>query len=99
MLISSRERDRQNVCESCGNYANKCPDAKGKDGKGFFKVRQLEEPAMDKKEEKSIRLIRIRHSDHNRNDPDLFLRYWIKLYDLPVRFAISYILFTWPMCL
>ena len=42
---------------------------------------------MDKKDEKSIRQIRIRHSDLNRNDPDPFFRYWIKLYDLagPVR--------------
>ena len=52
-----------------------------------FKVRKLDEPAMDKKDEKSIWQIRIRHSDLNRNDPDPFLRYWIKLYDLagPVR--------------
>jgi len=42
---------------------------------------------MDKKEEKSIRRIRIQHSDLNRSDEDPFLRYWIKLYDLagPVR--------------
>ena len=34
--------------------ANKCPDAKAKcpDGKGYFKVRQLEEPSMDKKDER-----------------------------------------------
>ena len=74
-------------CHKKGHYANKCPDAKGKDGKGFFKVRQLEEPFPDKKDEKSIRQIRIRHSDLNRDDPDPFLRYWIKIYDLagPVR--------------
>ena len=30
-------------CHKKGNYANKCPDAKGKDGK---RVRQLEEPEM-----------------------------------------------------
>ena len=61
--------------------ANRCPDAKSK---GFFKVRQLEEPAMDKK---SIRQIIIRHSGLNCSDPDPFLRYWIKQYDLagPVR--------------
>ena len=37
---------------------------------------------MDKKDE-----IKIRHSDLNRNDPEPFLRYWIKQYDLtgPVR--------------
>ena len=65
-------------CHKKGHYANKCPDAKGK---AFFKVRQLEEPAMDKKDEKSIRQIRIRHSDLNRSDPDPLL------YDLagPVR--------------
>jgi hypothetical protein len=77
-------------CHKKGHYANKCPDAKGKDGKGYFKVRQLEEPSPDKKDEKSIRQIRIRHSDLNRDDPDPFLRYWIKLYDLagPVRDAL-----------
>ena len=62
-------------CHKKGNYANKCPDAKVKDGKGFFKVRQLEEPSMDKKEEKSIRQIRIRHLDLNRSDTDPFLHY------------------------
>ena len=42
---------------------------------------------MDKMEEKSIRQIRIRHSDLNFSDEDPFLHYWIKLYDLaePVR--------------
>ena len=55
--------------------------------KGLFKVRQVEEPVIDKMDEKSIRQIRVRHSDLNRNDPDPFLRYWIKLYDLsePIR--------------
>ena len=61
---------------------NKCPHAKSKDGKSFFKVRQLEEPAIDKKDKKLMRQIRIRHSDLNHSDPDPFLRYWIKLYDL-----------------
>jgi len=77
-------------CHKKGHYANKCHDAKSKDGKGFFKVRQLEEPALDKKDEKSIRQIRIRHSDLNRNDSDPFLRYWIKVYDLagPIRDAL-----------
>ena len=45
-------------CHKKGHSANKCPDAMSKDGKGFFKVRQLEEPSPDKKEEKSIRQIR-----------------------------------------
>ena len=85
-------------CHKKGHYANKCPDAKSKDGKGIFKVRQLEEPTIDKKDEKSIRQIRIRHSDLNRSDPGPFLRYWINLYDLG-RFATSYTLATWPMCL
>ena len=31
---------------------------------------------------KEIRQIKIRHSDLNRSDPDPFLRYWIKVYDL-----------------
>ena len=35
-------------CHKKGHYANKCPDAKSKDGKDFFKVRQLEEPTIDK---------------------------------------------------
>ena len=43
-------------CHKKGHYANKCPDAKSKDEKGFFKVRQLEEPASDKKDEKAIRI-------------------------------------------
>ena len=74
-------------CHKKGHYANKFPDAKVKDRKGFFKVRQLEETSMGKKEKKSIRQIRIRHLDLNRSDADPFLRYWIKLYDLagPVR--------------
>jgi len=32
-------------CHKKGHYASKCPDAKSKDDKGVFKVRQLEEPA------------------------------------------------------
>ena len=69
------------------DYINKCPDTKGKEGKCYFKVRQLEEPSNDKKEEKAIRQIRIRHSELNRSDPELFIQYWIKVYDLagPVR--------------
>ena len=55
-------------CRKKGYYANKCPDEKSKDGKGYFKVRQLEEPVIDKKDDKSI--MQIRHSDLNRNDLD-----------------------------
>ena len=53
-----------------GHYANKCPDAKAKDGKGNFKVLkvQLED---NKKDAKSIRKIRIRHSDLNSGDYDI----------------------------
>jgi 5-formaminoimidazole-4-carboxamide-1-beta-D-ribofuranosyl 5'-monophosphate synthetase len=51
-----------------------CPDAKAKDGRGYFKARQLEDPSVDKKEEKSIRQIRIRHSDLNTGHQDPFLR-------------------------
>ena len=43
------------VCYKKGHYANKCPDANAKDGKGFFKVKQLEEPSAEKKDEKPIR--------------------------------------------
>jgi len=57
-------------------------DAKAKDGKKYFKVRQLEDPAAEKKDEKSIRQIRIRHLDLNSGYHDPFLRYWIKIYDL-----------------
>ena len=42
-------------CHKKGHYANKCPDAKAKDGKRFFKVRQLEEQYAEKMNEKSIR--------------------------------------------
>jgi len=66
-------------CHKQGHYANKCPDAKAKDWKGYFRVRQLEDPA-EKKDEKSIRQIRIRHSDSGEYDP--FLCYRIKIYDL-----------------
>jgi hypothetical protein len=69
-------------CYKKGHYANKCPDAKAKDGTGYFKARKLEDPSLDKKEGKSIRHIRIRHSDHNTGYHDPFLRYWIKIYDL-----------------
>ena len=55
-----------------GHYANKCPHAKAKDGKGYFKVRQLEDRSAEKNEEKWNRQIRIRHSDLN-TDP--FVRY------------------------
>ena len=43
-------------CHKKGHYANECPDAKAKakDGKGFFKVRPLEEPSAEKTDEKSI---------------------------------------------
>ena len=55
-------------------YANKCPDAKAKDGKGYFKVRQLEDPKdEEKKDERSIRQIKIRHSDLNSGYHDLTL--------------------------
>ena len=64
-------------CHKKGHYANKCPDAKAKDGKGHFKVRQLEAPSAETKDEKSIRQIRIRHSDLNRGYHDPCLRYWI----------------------
>ena len=62
-------------------------DAKGKDGKRFFELRQLEEPSNEKMDKKAMRQIRIRHLDLNRSIPDPFLRCWIKLYDLsgPVR--------------
>ena len=51
-----------------GHYANKCRDEKAKDGKGFFlKVRQLEEPSAEKKDQS--------HSDLNSADYDPFLRY------------------------
>ena len=74
-------------CHKKEHYTNKFPDAKGEDGKGYSKMRHLEEPSNEKKDEKAIRQIRIRHSDLNRSDPDPFLRYWIKLYDMagPVR--------------
>ena len=65
-----------------GHYANKYPDAKAKakDGKGIFKLRQLEEPSLEKKDDKSIRQIRIRQSEP-RSDSDPFLCYWVKVYD------------------
>ena len=57
--ISGKSRNIKDVeCFKCNkkrHYANKYPDAKGKDGKGFFKVRQFEDPSVEKKEEKSIR--------------------------------------------
>jgi len=54
---------------------------------GYFKVRQLEGPSIYKKNDKSIRQIRIRHSDLNSGDYDPFLWYGIKIHDLsgPVR--------------
>ena len=54
---------------------------------GYFKVRQLEEPSAEKKDNKSIRQIRIRHSDLKSGAYNPFLRYWIKIYNLsgPVR--------------
>ena len=39
-------------CHKKGHYANKCPDAKAKDGTGFFKVRQLVETSAAKNESK-----------------------------------------------
>ena len=66
-------------CQKKGHYAYKCPDAKAKDGKGLFKVRQLEEQSAEKMNEKSIRQIRIRHLDFNNGYHD---RYCIKIYDL-----------------
>ena len=72
-------------------------DAKVKDGKGFFKVRQLKEPSAEKKDEKLIKQIRIHHSDLNSGDYDPFLHYWIKIYDLsgPVH---NLILPIWLRC-
>ena len=69
------------------HYAKKCPDAKEKDGRGYFEGRQLEARQEGKDEEISIRQIRIRHSDLNTSYQDPFLRYWIKIHDLsgPVR--------------
>ena len=84
--ISGKSIDIKDVecfkCHKKGNYSNKCPDAKGKDGKEFFKLRQLEDPSVEKKKEKLIRQIRIRHSDLNCGNYDPFLRHWIKIYDL-----------------
>ena len=60
---SNSENNTRNIkdvecfkCHKKGNYANKCPDPKAKDGKVYFKARQLEDPSLDKKEEKSIRI-------------------------------------------
>ena len=78
---SGNTRDIKDVecfkCHKKGNYANKCPDAKAKDGKGYFKARQLDRPGRPegKDEEKSIRQIRIRHSDLYTDYQDPFLRY------------------------
>ena len=69
-------------CHKKRHYANKCPDAKAKDGKGYFKARQLEVRSVDKNEGKSFRQIRIRNSDLNSGYHDPFLRFWIKIYDL-----------------
>ena len=56
-LIFGKSIDIKDVeyfnCHKKGYSANKCPDAKGKDGKGFFEVRQLEDPSVEKIEEKS----------------------------------------------
>ena len=38
-------------CHKKGHYANKFADVKAKDGKGYFKARQFEDPSVDKKEE------------------------------------------------
>ena len=69
-------------CHKKGPYENKFSDAKAKDRKGYFNVRQLEDPKDEKKDERSIRQIRIRHSDNNSEYHDPFLRYWIMIYDL-----------------
>ena len=69
-------------CHKKEHYANKCPDANAKDGKGYFKARQLGVRSVDKNEEKSIRQIIIRHFDLNSGYHDPFLRCWIKIYDL-----------------
>ena len=37
------------ICHKKGHYANNCPDAKGKEGKSFLKVRPLEDLSNDKK--------------------------------------------------
>jgi len=42
-------------CHKKRHYANKRSDAKAKEGKGYFKVRQLEEPSADLNDEMSIR--------------------------------------------
>ena len=79
-------------CHKKGHYANTYPDAKAKEGKGYFKVRNLEEPSAEKKDDKSIRQIRISHSDINSGEYDPFLRYWIKIYDLSRPFS------SWLKC-
>ena len=68
-------------CHKKGYYANKCPEAKAKDGKGVFKVRKMEEPVSDKavEEPKPIRQIRIRFSNLTMEDKDPYIRYWIKV--------------------
>ena len=85
-------------CHKKGHCANKCPDVKSKDGKYFFKVRQLEESTNDKKDEKAIRQIRISHSDLNRSDPDLSFDVGSSCTIWLARFGTNYTLVSGPMC-
>jgi len=65
-----------------GTLCEQVSVCKGEGWEGFFKVRQLEEQSAEKMNEKSIRQIRIRHSDLNNGYHDPFLCYCIKINDL-----------------
>ena len=57
---SGNARDIKDVecfkCHKKGHYANKCPDAKEKDGKGYFKARQLDRRVKMKKKQSKRRI-------------------------------------------
>ena len=71
--------------------ANKCPDAKAKDGKVLLQgataigaVHGQKGRKIDQADQNST------FGSFNRSDTDPFLRYWIKLYDLAGQFPMRY---------
>jgi hypothetical protein len=63
--------------------ANKCTEIKAKDTLGPLTVQKMEEGNIkEDPEKKSIRLIRVRYYDLEKDTKDPFIRYWIILSNL-----------------
>ena len=68
-------------CHKKGHYASKCPEIRSKETKSVFKVRKMEETSSEPTSDTSMRQIRIRYSDLQSTREDVFMRYWVLLFN------------------